>query len=258
MRRAVLPLLIFAAACAAQSNPFTKPAADVDGALRARITEFYDYHVKGEFRKADALVADDTKDYFFESHKPKYLSYEINRIDYFDNFTRAKAVVMCEMYIMMPGFNDKPVKMPTPSNWKLQDGKWFWFVDPVELRKTPFGTMNPGPTPGKGQPGPGPSLAALDMSVDRVLDQVKVDKSEVSMWAGDPAEVSVANTAPGLMKLSILRSPDGVDAKLAKSSLQANEKTTLKITTTPEARSGNIVIQIDPTGQRLAIQVKLK
>src|SRR5437868_2594034 len=73
-------LALFAAICLAQNNPFNKPPADVDAALRARITEFYDYHVKGQFRKADELVAEDTKEYYFESRKPQYLSFEISRI----------------------------------------------------------------------------------------------------------------------------------------------------------------------------------
>src|SRR5215470_8657034 len=139
--------MMLAAAAAAQDNPFNKPAPDVDAALRARIKEFYDFHVKGEFRKADALVAEDTKDYYFNSRKPQYLSYAISRIDYSDNFTKAKAVIMCKMYIMMPGFNDKPMDMPTPSAWKIEDGKWFWYVDQKELRNSPFGgPMVPGPS----------------------------------------------------------------------------------------------------------------
>src|ERR1039458_2187897 len=56
---------LFAATAFAQANdPFkAKPPADVDAALRARVLEFFDLHVKGEFRKAEALVAEDTKDF---------------------------------------------------------------------------------------------------------------------------------------------------------------------------------------------------
>src|SRR5215813_4073540 len=158
MQRITLFVILAAIAAAQDNNPFNKPAPDVDAALRARIKEFYDYHVRGEFRKADALVAEDTKDYYFNGNKPKYLSYEISRIDYFENFTKAKAVIMCEMYVMMPGFNDKPMKMPTPSAWKLEDGKWYWYVDQKALHDSPWGPMKPGPRPTGDKPSAPPSL----------------------------------------------------------------------------------------------------
>jgi hypothetical protein len=249
--------LLLAVLSSAQNNPFNRPPADVDAALRARITEFYQYHVDGEFRKADALVAEDTKDYYFTSAKPHYLSFEISRIDYSDNFTKAKAVIMCEMYIMMPGFADKPTKMPTPSAWKIQDGKWFWYVDQKALRDTPFGPMTPGPRSQR-LPANAPSLASLAISPDFLMSQIKVNKEEIDIWPGDSAELIVANTAPGLMEVKVFAAPDGVDAKLDKSSLQANETTALKIKTSKDSTPGTVTLHVEPTGQVISVLVKLK
>src|SRR5262252_4422911 len=108
-----IALCVCAASCLAQSpaDLFNRPPADVDKALRVRITEFYQDHVDGKFRQAEALVAEDTKDFFYSANKPKYLSFEIQRIDYSDGFTRAKATVLCEQYVLMPGFTDKPLKV---------------------------------------------------------------------------------------------------------------------------------------------------
>src|SRR5260221_234676 len=104
----------FAAGLFAQADdPFNRPPADVDQALRARIQEFYQFQVKGDFRRAEALVAEDTKDFYYSANKTKYLSTEISRIQYSDNFTRAKATILCEQYVMIPGFSDKPIKVPT-------------------------------------------------------------------------------------------------------------------------------------------------
>jgi len=259
MFRIVLPLFLVALA-GAQDNPFNKPPADVDGALRARIKAFYDYHVQGQFRKADELVAEDTKDYYFTAGKPKYLSYEISRIDYSDHFTKAKAVIMCEMYIMMPGFNDKPVKMPTPSAWKLENGQWYWYVDQEALRESPFGRMVPGPSakPGQTVPPSAMGLATLDMSGDFLFKQIKVDKNEVSIVPGESAELQVANSAPGAMDLSVNSDANGIMGKLEKTTLQHNETSVLKITTSKEAHSGTITLVVEQTGQRIPIQVKLK
>ncbi|HXK04654.1 MAG TPA: hypothetical protein VMS37_19785 [Verrucomicrobiae bacterium] len=259
MYRIALPLL-FAFLAGAQDNPFNKPPADVDAALRARIKEFYDLHVQGKFRQADELVAEDTKDYYFNSGKPKYLSYEISRIDYFDNFTRAKAVIMCEMYVMMPGFTDKPIKMPTPSAWKLENGKWYWFVDQEALRDTPFGHMTPGPMParpGQSQP-PVTNPAAINMSPDFLFKQVKANKEEVSLAAGESTEVLVANSAPGSMGVTVLVAPAGIDAKLDKTSIGSNETAVLTIKAAKEAKPGVVNLQVDQTGQVITIQIKLK
>jgi len=254
-------LLLCAALGAAQDNPFNKPPADVDAALRARIKEFYDLLAQGQARKADALVAEDTKDYFFDSNKPKYLSYEISRIDYFDNFTRAKAVIMAEMYIMMPGFNDKPMKMPTPSAWKIENGKWMWYVDQQALRDTPFGHMTPGPArPGQppATPPPVANLANMNMSADFLFKQVKANKDEVTLAAGESAEVLVVNSAPGIMDVIVQGAPQGIEAKLEKTSLQSNETAALRIKAGPEARPGAVNIRVEQTGQLIPIQVKLK
>jgi hypothetical protein len=258
----IFPFLLLAGLAAGQDNPFNMPPADVDAALRARIKEFYDDHVKGQFRKADELVAEDTKDYYFNGSKPQYISYEISRIDYSDNFTKAKAVIMCEMYVMMPGFNDKPMQMPTPSAWKIENGKWFWYVDQQQLRNSPFGgPMKAGPAGKPSQGGSSPVAAHLpniDMSAEFLFKQVQVDKNEVQLWAGDSGEVAVANSAPGDMDLVVYSLPEGVDARLGKSTLKSNEKTVLKIKTEKDARPGVVQIRVEQTGQLIPIQIKLK
>src|SRR5674476_925173 len=129
MHRFALFALFAAFAFAQPNDPFKpKPPADVDAALRARVQEFFDLHVKGQFRKAEELVAEDTKDYFYSGNKPKYLSFEISRIEYSEKFTKAKVTVVCEQTIMMPGFADHPMKLPTPAlgNWRMASGIGMW------------------------------------------------------------------------------------------------------------------------------------
>src|SRR5438309_1089520 len=132
LRISLVTFLAGSALAALAQSPgdlFNKPPANVDKALRTRVQEFYDDHVKKQYRKADALVAPDTKEFFYIQNKPAYLSCEVQRIDYSEKFTRAKATILCEQMIMMPGFADKPVKVPIPSTWKLEKGKWYWYVD---------------------------------------------------------------------------------------------------------------------------------
>lgn len=133
-----------AAACLAQSpQEQPKPPADVDAALRARVTEFFQYHVTGQFRKAEALVADDSKELFYNRNKPRYLKLEgIERLDWSENFTKAMVTVMVVTPEMIPGWVGGPPEVPIPSTWKLENGKWCWYVEPERFLQTPFGSFS--------------------------------------------------------------------------------------------------------------------
>ena len=50
------------------------PPPEVDQALRARVTAFFQAHVDGSFRKAFEIVAEDTKDYYFKTEKVQFKS----------------------------------------------------------------------------------------------------------------------------------------------------------------------------------------
>jgi len=55
----LLPCLAWAQAPADVTTPGAP--ADVDKALRARVSQFFQYHVDGDFRKAYDIVAEDTR-----------------------------------------------------------------------------------------------------------------------------------------------------------------------------------------------------
>jgi hypothetical protein len=250
---------LFAVFAFAQTNePFKpKPPADVDAALRARVQEFFDLHVKGQFRKAEELVAEDTKDFFYTHNKPKYLSCELTRIDYAENFTKANTVTVCEQYIMMPGFADHPMKVPTPSTWKLENSKWVWYVDQDSLLNTPFGRMKPGPFPEKGAAPPPPSLASIPTSADFLYQQIQLGKNAVSLKAGESVEVTIANRAPGPMSVSLPAALPGIETELDKSTLPAGGKATLTLRAAKGAKSGVLNVQVEQTLQLLPIRITI-
>src|ERR1044072_8874593 len=99
MLRLALAAALASAAFARTAPDAPKAPAGVDEALRARITEFYQFHVTGEYRKAEKMVAEDSQDIYYEHNKPKYLSFEIKTIAYAENFTKAKVSVTCEQYV---------------------------------------------------------------------------------------------------------------------------------------------------------------
>jgi hypothetical protein len=248
-------LSVCSVACFAQTpaDLFNRPPADVDKALRARITEFYQDHVDGKFRQAESLVAEDTKDFFYSGNKPKYLSFEITRIDYSEGYTRAKAILLCEQFVLMPGFTDKPLKVPTPSTWKLVDGQWYWYIDPEQLNQTPFGKMKAGSGSAPGKP-----VIPKPEEMNFIFNLVKADKAAVSLAAGGTEQVTISNTAQGPMSLSLSGAPDGVEVKLDHVDLNAGEKAVLSLRAGTDAKPGVLIVRVDQTNQVIPISISIK
>jgi hypothetical protein len=251
----IFGLLICSMVCFAQTpaDLFNRPPADVDQALRARITEFYQDHVDGKFRQAESLVAEETRDFFYSGNKPKYLSFEITRIDYLEGYTRAKAIVLCEQFVLMPGFTDKPLKVPTPSTWKLVDGQWYWYVDPDQLSLTPFGKMKPGSGIASGKP-----VIPKPEDMNFIFNLVKADKAAVSLAPGGTEQVTISNTAQGPMSLSLSGAPPGVEVKLDRMDLSAGEKAVLSLRAGADAKPGVLSVRVEQTNQVIPISISIK
>jgi hypothetical protein len=242
------------------ADPFNKPPADVDKALRERITEFFQDHVTGQFRKAAELVAEDTQDLFYNGNKPRYISFEISRIDYSDNFTRARASVLCEQTVLMPGFGGT-FKVPTPSTWKLEKGKWYWYVDPDSLLDTPFGRRKAAPTPpADGQPAEAsapPPVTSL-VSADFALHKVKVDKQSLTLKAGESGELTLSNTAPGVMTLTCVKT-QGFEVTPDRAELKAGEKATVTVKALDGApKTSALYFKIEPTMEQVVVKVTVE
>jgi len=249
-------LALFAAALAAQdpSELFHKPPAEVDKTLRARVSEFFELHVKGDFRHAEALVAEDTKDYFYDNNKPRYLGFEISSIKYNDDFTRAQVTVMCEQIVRFPGFPNTPIKVPTPSTWKIEDGKWVWYVDQSQIATSPLGIkMTPGPPSKDSARMPGDIRTG-----DQLLAAFKADKDSVTLQPDGSDQVEITNSSPGSMSVQVLGTIPGVEAKFDRTTVKTGDKAVLKLHAGPGAKSGTLQVRIDPLGKLIPIQVSVK
>src|SRR5262249_39351996 len=66
---------------------FSKAPPAIDEVLRSRITEFYQAHKEGKFRLAEKLVAEESKDIFFEADKRRCREFKIARVSYEEQFT---------------------------------------------------------------------------------------------------------------------------------------------------------------------------
>ena len=252
-------LAVLTVSCFAQNveDLFNRPPAEVDQALRARIKEFYDYHIHAQPRKAEALVAEDTKDYFYNNNKPAYTHCDIKRIAYSDNFTKAKATIVCGMYVMVPGFSDKPLDVPIPSAWKIEDGKWMWYVEQQIRSGSPMGlTMSPGPAVYSGQSDPNThALPSIPSTPDFLYSLIKVEKRDVELKRGESAEVTIENTSPGTMNLELAGKIADVEATLDNPNPKGKEKAILTLKAGKNAESGTLDIVVNPISQLIPIHV---
>jgi hypothetical protein len=165
--------------------------------------------------------------------------------------------VLTEQYIMLPGFMGKPMKIPIPSNWKLVDGTWYWYVDPESLRMTPFGKLGSGPAPGSASTPK--SIPEIPTTVpDFIYKLVKADKASVTLKAGESEQVTITNSAPGAMNISLTGSVPGVEVKLDRTVLNAGEKAVLTVRAGDGAKSGVLSIQVAQTNQVIPIQVTIE
>jgi hypothetical protein len=257
MRR-LLPIALLASIAFAQgADPFApKAPPEVDAALRARVKEFFDLHIKSQYRKAESLVAEDTKDYFYAGNKPRYDSCEIKVIQYFEQFTHAKVSTTCEQWIPISGLTNGPMSITNSGTWKLEEGKWVWYVDENVRYATPFGQMKPGASSGPSSPSPVPASPPV-ISADFLLGQVKLSTAKLELKEGVPGEVTISNGAPGPMTILILQAVPQIEAKIESPRIPAKGTTTLTLRALKGAQSGTLVLATELSGQQLPLEITI-
>ena len=188
---------------------FSQPPAGVDEALRKRVDEFYGCYVTGEFRKAYQYVADDSKDTYFESEKTRYKRFKISRIDYADNYTRAKVMIAADIDFKFQG-QVFPTTAPFVANWKFENGNWYWYTvarAAGEKVESPFGPMYANkdqPTgESKTQGSSGPVTASQATAQMRAMPTVLDPVVSLNSQNSYSNSMRIVNPSPKPMKLQI-------------------------------------------------------
>jgi hypothetical protein len=259
MVAARIAALVVTSVCFAQSptDLFTKAPPAVDDALRARVTKFYELQGEGKFRLAERLVAEESKDIYFEADKRRCRKFEVVKLNYNEGFDKATAVVNCHTEILLPPKGLVSVTLPLTTFWKIADKDWYWYVPPRDALDSPFGKMKAGPGEGGGGELPhGPSVKDLMKMVtaEPAVLRLAMDVKQVRT-------VTVTNRMEGPVELELepIASKD-VTAKLARKELKANESTELEITFTPSgnARFGSsedVRVKVKPTNSEILVRV---
>jgi hypothetical protein len=253
---------VLGAAAFAQTDgpPVEKPSPEVEQALRTRVNQFYTMLVNQDYRKAEAMVAEDTKDYYYAGSKPVIHKFDVQSIEFSENFTHAKAITRVSEPIVMAGFPPTEITVNMPTLWKLENGNWCVYEDPQKI-------ANPTGLATKAQAAVDGAAASLKMpqmpkelptDPSFALGKVELDKQEVKLAPGAVETVTVSNNADGPVRLELGYPLPGIEAKLDRTELPKGEKAILTFTASKEPNGGFYYVRLAPTGESLRIAVKVQ
>jgi hypothetical protein len=240
---------------------------EVDQALRARVTEFLQDHVDGNFRKAFEYVADDTKDYYFSAQKTQYKSFRLDKIDYSKDFTKAEVEATVEHSWTFRG-QTLPVKSPMVMTWVLEGGKWYWHYDAMSEAPTPMGRSDPETV--KSDPDSAAvsasnlTPAAIAAKARQILGESSLDKTEVVFAAGKASsdQVIFHNGYPGSVRVVLNAGTEipGFHIQLDKAEVAAGEDAVVKLSYDPADSSPQppmiVRLTIEPFNRMFNVAVK--
>jgi hypothetical protein len=248
--------LLFPALAMTAVAQTTSPAnARVEKAVRARAEQFYKLELNKQFRQAETMVADESRDYFYDSSKPNFKDVKVGNVEITDKGKKALVHVMVSVEIAIPGLGAPQVfTTPSTSNWKLEKGRWCWYFDKEATVPTPFGKMKFGDA----KAGTGIMDITRKTSATSIEALVTVDRRSVTLTAQHPMEtVTLSNNLPGEISAELdNRKINGISAQLEGKTVKAGEKAILRIQRTSDVKAhGTVVLRVSPLNQEFAIKV---
>jgi hypothetical protein len=251
-RRFLFPV----AAVTAWAQQPSPAAAEAEAALRARAEQFFQLQVDKKYRPAEAMVADDTKDAYYNGNKFSINGFTIQKIELLDNNTRAKVTMKAKVTRPVPTVGIVEFASMAETLWKLENGQWVYYIDQSATVPTPFGGFK---AQSNGAPPPLAMVGkAPDISTLRSL--VKIDRNSVDLTSDEPLQtVIVSNDLPGGVDLELLSDHiPGLSLQLEKKHLDAGEKTAIRFRTAgKEKGEGAVHLTVSPIAVQLDIRVKI-
>jgi hypothetical protein len=253
-RRFLFPV---AAVTAWAQQPAPAPA-EAEAALRARAEQFFQLQVDKKYRPAEAMVADDTKDLYYDGNKFNIDSFSIEKIELLDDNTRAKVTIKAKVKRAVPIIGIVDFDAPTTTLWKLENGQWVYYIDQAAALETPFGRVEA--QKGNGAPSPTTAMANKLANLSELRNLVKVDRNSVDLSLNGPAQtVTVSNELPGGVDLELQADKiAGLSAELEKKHIEGGEKTVIQFRATGKDAGGGMVhLMVSPIAAQVDIHVKI-
>lgn len=260
----LLPLALFG-----QSPDYPVLEADappeVSQALRQRVTQFFEYHTGTINRRGIELVAEETKDYYYSSGKAVFINTKITGMEFSKDLQRASVHLETTQNWEVQQFTTVATT-PVTVTWKIEDGKWMWYLDLQALQRsvTPMGLSTPPPERGKLAAEP---LTNADGTLnipkdfadpDRVVAQGQailglsgIDKDTIVFESGkaQEAEIKFHNGLGGPVALALYEKPQipGLTITLSKADVGPREDAVVRFVYNPtEPAPANLLRQFTP------------
>jgi hypothetical protein len=242
---------------------FNRAPAGVEEAARARVSQYFKFQMEGQFRQAEALVCEAGRDAYYDMEKTRWKSFEIVKASFEDNFQTAKVVVLLGTTMNTPQ-GSLDANYPYVSTWKLEQGNWCFYIDPVRAksRETPFGTTNAGPGDGRDGVGGGSPFVTQDQVLASLKRGVRVTPQEVllSSFEKSSAKVEIVNNLNGQIEVQVMNAPRrGLTVKLASSVVGPNSSTMLLLDYDPPDQTAKerleLKLNVSPSGQVIPVTV---
>jgi hypothetical protein len=250
---------------------------EVDQALRANVSEFFQDFIDGKFRKAINLVAEDTQDLYFASPKAEMSKFSIDGITYSDNFTRAlvKLTVTRVLHLKAEGFlQDENIPGPMETDWKIEDGKWVYYEKPKGAGQwvTPMGPsadLAPAAAQAAADRKKKVDDATMMVEAKRILQETGtvtgLTPDEVTLSPDKPssAQVVFRNGMPGAVSLRVeglSRDLPGLTAKVLQPNIGPGAQSTVELSFDPSAgkptmKALTVVVVVSPFDQGFPVKI---
>jgi hypothetical protein len=251
-RRILFPI----AAVTAFAQQQSPEAAAAEASLKDRAQEFLQMQMDKKYRQAEAFVAEDSKERYYNGNKFNIKKFSIQKVELLDNNTRGRVTIKTTSNVIIPVAGAVDIDGVSMFSFKVENGQWMYYVD--DFVATPFGPMKRPPDSQGAQPQPAqpakPTVAAIQ-------GMVKIDGDVVTLTSEAPRGfLTISNDLPGGVDLSL-----GGDqfaafkANIEKPHLEQGEKTVIRFTATGSGKgSGTVHVFVAPIGTELPIQVIAK
>jgi hypothetical protein len=252
-RRLLFPALA-ATAWAQQTSP---AQAAAEKQLRTRVSEFNQLMTDKKYRDAEAMVASDSKDDYYNGTKPDIKGFSIDKIELSDRNTRATVIVKWKLQTLFPGAGALVFEFPATTWWKLENGKWSWYIDREKRAQTPFGVVKSGGSAAA----PTLDTRGTAPDIDAIQNGVNIDRTSVTLSAAKPRDVlTIVNTLPGPAHLKAEAADtrlQGIDVEISPSDLNTGEKASVTFLLKSDRKiSGKISIEASPVNKIFEIQIQ--
>jgi hypothetical protein len=219
-----------------------KAPAEIDDALKTRVSSFYQHFQRGEFRQAEAFLDEESRDVFYNAKKNRIVDFKIQGVDYSEDFRKANVLVVCKTAIAMLG--SEPLNMPLNSDWRFKEGEW-WMHLTEHQRPTggdaasPFGPMSFNQD--VAQPGSnfGPQRAAVTPpTLESLAQMYRISTDTLAFPKQVSAPVSrtmtVKSASVGRLSVELKSRPiPGIDVEIVGATIEPGGEATIKFTYDP-------------------------